>query len=285
MYTLIQQRRENEKAYSIKNNLENLYTILSNIIKKKEKGKVSDVGKAFLSKFYSNLKKATIALEKMKLRDYVNLVIFNNLNEIKKLERYGNKEEILACYEEICALWIKIISPITPHIAEELHSKISKKYVSLEPWPKIDKKKINKKAEFSQDLIQKTITDLQTVFKLVNIKPKTAKIFISENWKYSLFKKIQKQFEKTRNPGEIIRNVVDDKHGKEIAKIVTSLVKDPSKLPETILNQKTELSIIDNSKDLLEKEFNIKIEIIPADKSEELKAKQASPGKVAIIVE
>ena len=75
---------------------------------------------------------------------------------------------------------------------------------------------------------------------------------------------------------------MDKTHTKEIAQIVNSLVKDPSKIPEVILDQKTELSIL---KQVNFEEFNADIEIITAENSTENKAKQALPGKVAILVE
>ena len=43
--------------------------------------------------------------------------------------------------------------------------------------------------------------------------------------------------------------------------------------------------ILNENKKAIEKEFNCEVEIIKAEKSQEGKAKQAIPGKVAILVE
>jgi len=177
----------------------------------------------------------------------------------------------------------KLIAPLTPHLAEELWNKLNHKtLISLETWPKYDAKKINEKYEMQDLFIEQTKKDIYNIINLVNIKPKKIKIFISESWKYDLFKKIKKEIELTRNPGEIIKKVMDKVHGKEIAQIVNSIVKDPSKIPEVILDQKTELLIL---KQANFKEFNAEIDIILAENSTENKAKNSIPGKVAILVE
>jgi len=73
-------------------------------------------------------------------------------------------------------------------------------------------------------------------------------------------------------------------HGKEISKMTPKLVADISKLPETVLDTKSEFASLENNKEFLENEFSAKVEIIKADDSSEAKAKSAMPGKVAILV-
>ena len=89
---------------------------------------------------------------------------------------------------------------------------------------------------------------------------------------------------KTRNQGEIIRAVIDKKHQKFIPNLVQLLLKDPTKLPKTILDQKTELKSLEDSKKEIEKETSLKIEIIVSDKSNENKANSALPHKPAILL-
>jgi cell division septum initiation protein DivIVA len=92
---------------------------------------------------------------------------------------------------------------------------------------------------------------------------------------------------KTRNPGEIIKELMKGElkeHGKDIANMVPKLLKDASKIPVTVLDQKAELSALENEKKNLEKEFGCVFEIIKAEDSSENKANNAMPGKAAILV-
>lgn len=73
--------------------------------------------------------------------------------------------------------------------------------------------------------------------------------------------------------------------GKDVSGIVTSVLKDPSKLPRMVLSQEKELAVLDDAKEFLAKEFGCKVEIIIAEESQLAKAKSAMPGKVGILVE
>ena len=72
------------------------------------------------------------------------------------------------------------------------------------------------------------------------------------------------------------------KYGTEISKIVPRLVNDPSKIH--VLDRKSEMLALEENKPMIESEFGCAVEIIAADASSEPKAKQAMPGKPAIVV-
>ena len=79
--------------------------------------------------------------------------------------------------------FIKLISPITPHIAEELWEKIGNKtLVSLESWPKADESKINFELEKQEEIIEKTISDIQNIIKILkekqNKEPETIYLYV-----------------------------------------------------------------------------------------------------------
>ena len=89
----------------------------------------------------------------------------------------------------------------------------------------------------------------------------------------------------TRNVGEIIKAVMDKEHGKEISELVPKIVKNPGMLPLEVLDQITELKTLKEGKNEIAKFFNCEFEVIKAEDSKESKAKNAIPGKPAIIVE
>ena len=74
------------------------------------------------------------------------------------------------------------------------------------------------------------------------------------------------------------------KHGKDITKIVPRLLKDIKKINTNALGSKKEKEILSEAKDFLKEEFSAKIEIVLEKQSKEPKAKQAMPGKPAIIL-
>jgi len=94
--------------------------------------------------------------------------------------------------------------------------------------------------------------------------------------------------EKTRNSGEIIKKLASTSlknHGQEISKMVPRFVNDPGKLPVFMLSHEKEMKILKDAAKDFKKEFQCEFEIGDSEKSDEQKAKQAFPFKVAILVE
>ena len=94
--------------------------------------------------------------------------------------------------------------------------------------------------------------------------------------------------EKTHNQGEILKSVMETdlkNQGQHIKKLVPKIVKDESIIPEHMLTKETEIKELQDNKKHLEERFNTKLEIIKAEDSKEGKAKNAFPGKPALLVE
>ena len=178
-----------------------------------------------------------------------------------------------------------MISPFAPYLAEELWEMIGKKkFISLSEWPKYDKKRISKEVEFMEELIENTNKDISHIKDLSGIIPTKLQIFISEPWKYDLMKNIKREIENTRDVGVIIKKVMIKGYEKDVAAIVSSVIKDQSKLPTCVLTQKEEFTALNDAKDLISKQFNCGVEVVKAEESKEGKARQAMPGKPAILL-
>jgi leucyl-tRNA synthetase len=173
----------------------------------------------------------------------------------------------------------KLLSPFTPHIAEELWAKLgNKKFVLEEKWPIHDESKINPEIDAQEELVRDTITDVKRIIDLVKIKPKKATISVAHEWKYNLIKNLKIELEKTREPSQLIKKLMIKEFAKEISKIIPSLVKNPAKIPQIVLSQDKEYKTLEENKDVLEKELKIKIEIIRDNE-------KAMPSKPAIKIE
>jgi len=116
-------------------------------------------------------------------------------------------------------------------------------------------------------------------------KPVKIKLFLADKWKYDFIAKFKKLLAADRNPGTIIKGLMVGelkKHGKEISKLVPMLIKDPSKILEGKLDQKSEVTALEESKNLISEEFGCPVEIVVG--SDEEKARKAMPGKVGVLV-
>ena len=99
-------------------------------------------------------------------------------------------------------------------------------------------------------------------------------------------RKLKKEMEKTRNIGEILKKFSKQfgTYMEEISKMTPKFVKDETKLPKVVVDRKKELEALKSSLGDFKQEFDCDVEIIDG-KSDEQKAKQAMPGKVAILIE
>ena len=242
------------------------------------------IDKWFESMMHKSVKETTEHLDGARYKSAIKTGFFDLQRYLKWYLRKAESNKKLIT--EFIEIQTKLLAPITPHLCEEIWETIGKKgFISNAEWPKYDPKKIDPKAEYSEDLVERTATDIREVLGLVKVKAKQINLFVSEEWKYKFFEIVKKEIEKTRDVKNILKAVMSTDlkaHGKDIASLVPNLVKDPSKLPSTILDQKQELKILQDSKSFLEKEFSCKVEILPADKSPSPRARKAGPGKPGI---
>jgi len=218
-----------------------------------------------------------------------NLALIEVMEFVNYLYKY-RQDTSNAVFRESLEKLLPIISPFTPHIAEEMWEMLGNKgFISTEKWPGYDEKKIDEKAEASELLVQKTANDINNVLQLAKIKePKGITLVISHKWKYKFFEVVKRELEKTRDINSLIKACMAEKelkqNGEEISRLVPALIKDAGKMPQTILSQKTELQSFNDMKSQLENNFRAEIKIMSAEDSKEQKARQALPGKPSIII-
>ncbi|MDO8509040.1 MAG: leucine--tRNA ligase [Nanoarchaeota archaeon] len=135
----------------------------------------------FVKKLYTILSEIKIGSSSVKLEHWINKTIKNVTSEIegmkyntalinvrRLLEKIEEEKEIKK--SDLLSI-IKIISPVTPHIAEELWEKLGKKsLVSLEQWPKADESKISEELEAQEKIQHQTLDDIKNIIKIVQEK-------------------------------------------------------------------------------------------------------------------
>lgn len=269
-------------------NLNELSEISKNA-KKDEVEKFKKTHKQFASKFERSIKEATECLECMNLRSYSNIVLYNIFNDYKKeLQKIGeDKVSVSLMANYIIERWILLLCPLAPHYSEELWEKLEKTgFASIESWPSFEKSLINEKEEFKEILMDNLFSDIRAVKQLSKLKAiSKITIITPKKWKYTLFKNISETLKKTRNPGEIIKKVMQTDLKKEDPLLAKKIPKLIDKLPAIILPEKEEQEIISQNKKYLEAVFGARIEIISENYSNHPKSSNSFPGKPAILLE
>ncbi|MGV8140936.1 MAG: class I tRNA ligase family protein [Candidatus Woesearchaeota archaeon] len=211
----------------------------------------------------------------VKLMDFVNYIYDIKDNVSKKV------------FDDTLNTLSLLLNPFAPHLSEECHELSGGKgFASLSRWPICDESKIDMRLHYQESVVESTVRDIRSVLELAKIEtPKEIELIISESWKYEFYIKVKELVNSgMRNVGELSKHIMNSelkKHGQEIMKILPKLV---DKLPEQILDQHTENDTFLESRVDIGEEFNCEVKIILAEHSKEAKARQAAPGKPAIIV-
>jgi leucyl-tRNA synthetase len=178
-----------------------------------------------------------------------------------------------------------LLNPFAPHLSEECWSLIGGEgFSSMQSWPEYREGYIDYALHYLEDMVDQVKKDIISVLALAKIEnPNHITLIIAETWKYALYKEIAQLIgQHGKNSGTIVKELMHSdfkKHGQEIVKLVPKIV---DKMPEYILSQDKEQEFLENNTHTLD--FKCEIAIVRAEDSHEQKAKQAAPGKPAIVV-
>jgi len=190
------------------NGIESIFKFVKKVYDYFSKVKIGKSSEIMESKYNKAVKEITEDIEN-----------FNyNLGIIKLrtlFESFGEQES-----KEVLQGFVKMLSPICPHISEEIWHKWNKSFISLESWPVCDEKKINIKLEEQEAQIEKTISDIKNIFKILEARgekdKKIVKIYAIPK-EVELYKENKEKFEKVFNLKFEILSIQDaSKEGKKI---------------------------------------------------------------------
>ena len=252
--------------------------------------KLSEADNWILNQFKIRKSFAIDAYDEMHLRSAMQELTFKFINDLKWYERRTQSELNPAIMKKMISEWAILMSPVMPHICEEIWEKLGNvKSIFESKLPK--KEKINTDIGKQEELLREILTDVIEIKKLSGIeKPKRIVIYTSPKWKWDAMEKISKVCKERPDFGKAMSAVMKMKEaraeGKNAEKFVKASVKRATLFED--LKMMNELKIIENAKKFLEKETNSKIEIYSAENPKEdsaNKAKNAMPLKPAIFIE
>jgi leucyl-tRNA synthetase len=239
--------------------------------------KLGHTSKKIESKLNRTIKEVTETIENMQY----NIAVIKIRELFDALETEIAKDDLEKC--------MLLLAPFCPHTMEELWEAIgNKQFISKEKWPEYDEKKIDEKVDYMDAVYLTLKEDIKGVLKLINKEaPEEIKIIVSPEWKYEFVDEFKKAFAEIKDFKIISQKLLSGnlkKYGQEIMKTIPALIKDQSKLPVIILSAKEEMKNLEHNKSALETEFKCKIVLELADESSEQKAKNAWPGKPALVM-
>jgi leucyl-tRNA synthetase len=212
------------------------------------------------------------------------------------LKRSGANTTLL---NEILQKWILLMTPFTPHLAEELWSKQDNtSFVSAESYPIANKDVISESYEVGEFLLSKVTDDINEILKVTKITPRKICIYVAPAWKHQVIDKaLHLDKKQNLNIGALMKEVMADpkmkQKAKEVSKFVGKMIGEIKKLNETDRNRYLakvdEQNYLQTAKLYLQDVFSCDIEIYSADDSIAYdpmqKSRFAEPLRPALFIE
>lgn len=247
-----------------------------------------------ISQVNQRIKDATQALEGFQTRKALQESLFLFKKDIDHylyrvnslLSDPAAKEEIAEVLAYVLGIWIRLLSPFTPHASEELWERHGGDgFASEAPWPEYDSDLIDEKVQKGEEIVQGLADDIREIKKITKSQPQKIHIYLAPDWKWKVFK-IAKRVGKP-DIGSIMRqaiqeNVHDDK--KELSGFAQKIAREMTRIH--YVGWIDEYQLITDSLDYLSQESAAEIMVHQdADYDPQNKARNALPYKPAIYLE
>ena len=196
-----------------------------------------------------------------------------------------------AAMKELCSVWVRLLAPIVPYTCEELwHVMGNEGAVAFAPWPVADPAKVDEKAELAEELLARTVEDVESITKLIQIQPKAINLYVAPAWKEKIFSMVAAADDRTDAVKIVMADAGLRAHGKEAVNTAKQVTKFIHRVPPELVRSIAqtgidEMTVFTSAKEFLEREFGVPVQILAAEGSGEAKADAALPFKPAIVIE
>ncbi|MDD1770324.1 MAG: leucine--tRNA ligase [Methanomassiliicoccales archaeon] len=173
---------EEEAVENYRSRLEKIAFSLDELGGLECKEELTDPDRWLLSRTNSRLLAIERCMRDFDLRTLANEVYFEMYNDIRWYSRRGG------CNGEVTRTaidaWIRMMAPITPHIAEELWSWFGGQgLISAAQMTKVRQGDVDREAEEAEAFLRNVIGDVNEILKVTGIKPNVIRIYTTPSWK------------------------------------------------------------------------------------------------------
>lgn len=280
----------NELVASVKKQIERFYNSIHEM--KDVGGEPKDIDLWLMSRLLEHIEKTTASLENFQTRQALQEAFFSIENDLKwyrrRLPEGSDGSRML---RSLCSSWVRLLTPFIPFTCEKLWQDIGGQgLVSFADWPVVDPKQKNRRIELAEELLLRTVEDLESIKKLIQITPRSITISIAPAWKHEIFKTIARAPDRNLAIRTIMKDELMRRRGKEAtdaAKQCTTLIhRLPPHIVELIATEGVnERAVFEQATPFLKKEFGVPVHITDAESSLHAKSAGALPFKPALVIE
>jgi leucyl-tRNA synthetase len=244
-----------------------------------------------VSRMQNRIAQVTRAMENFQTRQALQEAFFGFESDLKWYKRrLGQTPAGKDAMRVFCSSWVRLLAPVIPFTCEDLWKGISDGLVSFAPWPVPDPALVNDEAEIAEELLLRTVEDIESILRILKTPPRKVTICVAPSWKWEVLSLIARATDKKN----VIRDVMQNEEIKSRGRVAADAVKQCTalfhKLPSDLVgrivaDQPDELAVFKGAATFLADDTKLEVEVINAESCHHMKAGSALPFKPAIIIE
>lgn len=187
-------------------------------------GALSELDRWLLSRLNRVVVEATGAMERLRVREAINKVLYQLDNDLawyqrRRGQRKGEGDSSGVVLRRVMEVRARLLAPMAPHTAEEVWSVLGQKgLVSIAKWPKADEKLNDPVVEQAESLIGGTLEDTREILKATAITPKQVRFYSAAGWKWLVYLKALEAAVGGADQGGFLRTVMGNSEARGLGK-------------------------------------------------------------------
>ncbi|MEM3018045.1 MAG: class I tRNA ligase family protein, partial [Candidatus Bathyarchaeia archaeon] len=175
-------RSENLRDVRLK--LESFMDLARQLMEAKDAGEPDHLDDWLMSRMHDRIIKVTEGIENLRMRAAAENAIYGIPGDVRwylRRRRSLNRRSTLAVLEA----WVRLMAPLSPHISEEVWEQLGRGgFVSSANWPSPAEFKKNIRAELIEEMIQRTVEDINNIVHVTEISPSRIILYTAADWKW-----------------------------------------------------------------------------------------------------
>ena len=250
------------------------------------------VDRWLLSKLQSTVRAATEALEGFETRTASQVAFYDFEEALRWYRRRADRSRPGARWtlREVLRTRLRLLAPFVPHVANELHERLTGDPVDA--WPEPDPDLESARVEAEETLVESLVDDVHDIVDVTGTDPDTVRVYVAPEWKRRVFETV---VETGTDVGAVMSEVMQDEDLRERGDAVNDLVqelvdvvRDRDEAELDALREVDERRVYEGASRFLGDEFGAAIQVYTADEDPvdpAGKADDAVPLRPAVHIE
>lgn len=280
----------NELVYSTRKQIERFSNTIQECMAVRSES--TDADRWLISRLQQHIQKTTESLERFQTRQALQEAFYAIDTDLK----WYRRRLPAGCsagraMKELASVWIRLLAPVIPFTCEKLWTDTGGEgLVSFAPWPLPDAGQMDPDLELGEDLLLRTIEDIESIRKIIQITPSSITICVAPAWKRVIFAKVAG----ARDKNTVIREIMKDEQMRKKGKAAQETIRQcttllhrlpPATIAQYMLGGIDEMEIFSKAREFLGRECALVVRVEDAEESMHAKAAAALPFKPAIVME